>query len=540
MRTVKVLMPSKPTYEELARRVKSLQQQTLVLQEMEKAIGQSEHRLKAVFEANPDPMVVYNRQGHPQLLNPAFTKIFGWTMDDLRDRSIPFVPEDEKKITYNKIIELYDKGTPLAFETSRFTKSGELRRTLVSAALIKDARGQAVGMVANLRDITDQKKLEEQFQQTKKIEAIGQLAGGVAHDFNNMLSPIIGYAEILMMDLDPGQTAYRQVGEIKKAAERSRDLVQKLLAFSRKQTLNLKIVNLGQIIEGLWVLLERALREDIELVFKPGPDPCLIKADTGQLEQILMNLAVNARDAMAGGGRLVIETGVQSLEPEFCALQADLKPGRYVVLSVADTGSGMDAETRQHIFDPFFTTKGQSGTGLGLATVYGIVKQHEGAVTVKSQKGQGTVFNIFFPAADGQMDRPNPAAAARAGLVGFETILVVEDNHMVRDLACHILRRSGYTVIDAANGPAALELVARHGARPKLLLTDVIMPDMNGKQVYQELARICPGIKVLYMSGYADSIIANHGVLDENVNLIPKPFTMGDLAAAVRRVLDAQ
>jgi len=532
-------MAPKPTYEELYQRVQALERQAPVLQEMEKAIGDSEHRLKAVFDANPDPMVVYNRQGHPQMLNPAFTKVFGWNLDDLRNRTIPFVPEDQKKISFDKISELYKTGRPLTFETSRLTKSGGLVHTIISAALIEDARGQATGMVVNLRDVTAQKKFEEQFQQTKKIEAIGQLAGGVAHDFNNMLSPIIGYTEILMMDLEPAEPAYRYIGEIKKAAERSRDLVQKLLAFSRKQTLNLQVVNLGQIVSGLLVFLERILREDIELIFKACPAPCLIRADMGQMEQILMNLAVNARDAMAQGGKLTIDIGTQDLDRESCAGQPDFAPGSYVVLSVADTGSGMDAQILEHIFDPFFTTKGQGGTGLGLATVYGIVKQHDGAITVESQRGQGTVFRVYFPAVAGRADAVHTPDAADGNLSGSETILVVEDNHMVRNLACDMLRRRGYTVLDAANGPAALDMVLQDGARPQLLLTDVIMPDMNGKQLYQKIAQAFPEIRVLYMSGYTDSVIASHGVLDDGVSLIPKPFTMAGLAAAVRRALDA-
>ena len=532
-------MPHRPTYEELTRRIEALEQKTRALQEMEKALRNSEHRLKAVFVANPDPMIVYNTLGHPQLLNPAFTKVFGWTLDDLRDRTIPFVPEDQQGIARNKIRELYKTGSPLTFETKRLTKAGDVRHTIVSAALIRDADGQATGIVVNLTDITEQKKLEEQLQQTKKIEAIGQLAGGVAHDFNNMLSPIIGYAELLMMDLGQEHNARRQLGEIKKAAERSRDLVQKLLAFSRKQTLNLKVVNLGRIVEGLLVLLEHTLREDIELIFKPGPEACLINADVGQMEQILMNLTVNARDAMSGGGRLVIETGAQDLDSTYLDNHPDLVSGRYVVLSVSDTGSGMDAQICQHIFDPFFTTKGQGGTGLGLATVYGIVKQHGGSITVESEKGRGTRFRIFFPAAGEMVQADDPPAEARHSQGGCETILVVEDNAMVRELACDILKRNGYAVISAANGPRALELVVRQTPGIDLLLTDVVMPDMNGKQLYQKLIEFYPGLKVLFMSGYTASVIASQGVLDDGINLISKPFTISDLVATVRRVLDA-
>ena len=299
------------------------------------------------------------------------------------------------------------------------------------------------------------------------------------------------------------------------------------------------MVNLAHIVDGLLVFLERTLREDIELIFKPCAEPCLVKADMGQVEQILMNLAVNARDAMAKGGKLSIGISAQDLDGVFCDRQPDLKPGRYVVLSVADTGTGMDAQTRRHIFDPFFTTKGQGGTGLGLATVYGIVKQHGGAITVESERGQGTVFKIFFPAVDGLADAVDESVAAVGDHTGTETILVVEDNNMVRRLACDILRRLDYTVVDAANGQAALELIAREGVRPHLLLTDVIMPDMNGKQLYQHLARTFPGMRVLYMSGYTGSVIADHGVLDDTISLISKPFTISGLTAAVRRILDA-
>ncbi len=388
------------------------------------------------------------------------------------------------------------------------------------------------------RDITRQRELEERFQQAQRLESVGRLAAGVAHDLNNLLSPVLGYAEILMEDLsDPEPLG--KVREIVKAAQGSRDLIRQLLAFGRKQILEVTVVDLREVVRETVGLLRRTLRENIALEIHLAASPCAVTADRGQLAQVLTNLAVNAEDAMPDGGTLTIEVGVTRLDEAYCKEHTGAQPGEHAMLAVSDTGLGMDDEIRAHIFEPFFTTKNEKGTGLGLATVYGIVKQHGGNIWVYTEPVRGTTFKVYLPATEAAaQERPAKPAPAAETSPGGETVLVVEDNEMVRNLASAVLRRQGYTVLSAAEGRRAMDLLAAHAGPVHLLLTDVVMPDMDGRDLSRRAAVHYPDLKVLFMSGYTENVIARHGVLDEGVHFIQKPFSIRSLAGKVREILN--
>lgn len=382
----------------------------------------------------------------------------------------------------------------------------------------------------------EKSQMEAQFHQAQKMESVGRLAGGVAHDLNNLLSPILGYGEMLLTEFSAGDHRKESVKQIVNAGERARDLVRQLLAFSRKQILELKPVDLNNVLTGFEKLLRRTIREDVDIKFIPAASLPHIRGDVSQLEQVIMNLMVNAQDAMPDGGVLSIETDVIQLDAGYSAALHDVAPGRYVMMAVSDTGYGMDDETQARIFEPFFTTKEKGkGTGLGLATVYGIVRQHGGGIRAFSKPGLGTTFKIYLPAMEttGRLAETAPAIPAE-DLCGNETILLVEDSLAVRNMAEVLLKRQGYTVLVAENGAKALSGLERHEGPVHLLLTDVIMPGMNGKDLFDLAFAKNPGLKVLYMSGYMDNEISRCGVLDEGVQFIQKPFSAQALVAKVR------
>jgi PAS domain S-box-containing protein len=384
----------------------------------------------------------------------------------------------------------------------------------------------------------ERRSLELQLIQSQKLDAIGRLAGGVAHDFNNLLTGIQGYAEMIEMSLRPGDPLLEDLGEIQSAAGRASDLTQQLLAFSRRQTIDPRPLDLGQVVRQSKKMLGRLIGEQIELLLQPGDDLWQVQADPHQLEQVLLHLALNARDAMPDGGRLVLETRNVSLGQDASLIHPECAPGDYVRLTVTDSGEGMDADTLEHIFEPFFTSREQGqGLGLGLSTVYGIVHQNGGWISVSSERGLGSTFNIFLP----RLETAQPAVVAErrdASLGGQETILLVEDETMVLRLASKILGRHGYRVLEADSGSDALLLAHRHQGPIHLLLTDVVMPTMNGQQLYQQLLEILPDLRVLYTSGYSDNIIAHHGVLQEGTNFVAKPFTVASLLKKVRLALN--
>lgn len=381
---------------------------------------------------------------------------------------------------------------------------------------------------------------EQQVRLFQKMESIGRLAGGVAHDLNNLLTPILGYGELLLEGLGPDGKQREFADEIVRAGLQARGLVRQLLAFSRKQTLEYKPVNLNKAVAGFEKLLRRTIREDIEIEIIRSPDIHTVMADIGQIEQVIMNLAVNAADAMPDGGTLTIETALVDLDEEYAATHQDVKPGTYAMLAVSDTGCGMDDEAREHLFEPFFSTKGEQGTGLGLATVYGIVKQHGGNIRVDSEPGKGATFKVYLPVSEEAQKEEKTGEVTATDLKGSETVLLAEDNEQVRRLARDILKRQGYTVLVAENGPEALTILASPEDPVHLLLTDVVMPEMNGKELFDKGAEKHADLKVLYMSGYPGNVIAHRGVLDEGVAFIQKPFAVQALAAKVREVLDGK
>jgi len=391
-------------------------------------------------------------------------------------------------------------------------------------------------------DVTERRALEQQLRQSQKMEAVGRLAGGIAHDFNNLLMVISGYSEFLLDRLGPDPALRGPAQEIAGAAQRASTLTRQLLAFSRKQMLAPKILDLNEVVTENLKMLTRVIGEDIDLVMVPATTLGAVRADAGQIDQVIMNLAVNARDAMPSGGKLTIETSNVSLDEEYARYHAPLRPGNYVMLSISDTGLGMDSETQSHIFEPFFTTKGPKGTGLGLSTVYGIVKQSGGYIWVYSQPAKGTTFKIYLPRVADRAE--SPAQIVSSGEPAFiepgtETILLAEDEANLRYLARQFLEKQGYKVIEAADGAVAMQIAVAHEGVIHLLLTDVIMPGMNGRELAQRISEIRPQTKVLYMSGYTENVIGHNGTLDAGVRLLQKPFTLRDLKIKVREVLDS-
>lgn len=409
------------------------------------------------------------------------------------------------------------------------------------AVVICDETGRPRHWQGVLLDITEAKQAEDKFLQAQKVEAIGQLAGGVAHDFNNILTAITGYSELTQRHLASDDPIRHNIEEIRKAADRAAGLTRQLLAFSRKQTLQPKVIALNAVLVDMDKMLRRLIGEHIDLVALPGLDLGRVKVDPAQIEQILINLAVNARDAMPYGGSLTIETKNATLDAAYARTHADVAPGRYVMLAVSDTGVGMTDEVKTHLFEPFYTTKGiGKGTGLGLATCYGIVKQSSGHIAVYSEPGRGTTFKIYLPLVDAEADALQDATSDTLVLGGQETVLLVEDEQAVREMATLVLGELGYYVLAAANGVEALEVLAqRDGTGCDLLVTDVVMPRMGGRELAAELAAKHPGVKVLFTSGYTDDAIVHHGVLEPGIAFLQKPYTTAALAGKIRSILDA-
>jgi two-component system, cell cycle sensor histidine kinase and response regulator CckA len=405
---------------------------------------------------------------------------------------------------------------------------------------LRSRDGELQGAICMALDITDRKQLEEQLRQAQKMEAVGRLAGGIAHDFNNLLMVIQGYADLLAERLPQGDPLRRNAEQIQTASQRATSLTRQLLAFSRKQMLAPKVLNVHAVVADMEKILRRLIGEDVQLETTSAPDLGLIKADRSQIEQVILNLAVNARDAMPAGGRLAIETANAELDASFAHPPAVLSPGKYVMLAVTDNGCGMDADTQAHIFEPFFTTKEKGkGTGLGLATVYGIVKQSGGYVWVYSEPGRGTSFKVYLPRIEEETALPRiefPADAS-ANPRGSETVLLVEDEKGVRELAREYLQMIGYRVIEAENGHAALEQAAMHDGQIHLLMTDVVMPGISGRELSERVQAVRPDIRVLYMSGYTDQAVVHHGILESDAVLLQKPFTLNALALKLREIL---
>jgi len=394
-------------------------------------------------------------------------------------------------------------------------------------------------VIQQLTDITEKKRIDEQLHQAQKMESVGRLAGGVAHDFNNMLGVILGHTELALLQADENHDLHEDLKEIQKAAKRSADITKQLLAFARKQTISPRQLDLNDTVESMLNMLRRLIGEDIDLVWKPSAHLWSVKMDPSQIDQILANLCVNARDAIDGVDKLTIETGKKTFDREYCNEHTGFVPGDFVLLAVSDNGCGMDKEVLDKLFEPFFTTKDVGkGTGLGLATIYGIVKQNNGFINVYSEPGQGSTFKIYLPRifTDEDTDTLVPEKKAAAG--GTETILLVEDEPSILRMTRMMLSKKGYSVLPAATPIEAVEKARNHSGPIDMLMTDVVMPEMNGRDLSGKITDLYPDIRLLFMSGYTANVIAHQGVLDDGVVFIQKPFSMGDLIEKVRKVLD--
>jgi two-component system cell cycle sensor histidine kinase/response regulator CckA len=500
----------------------------------------AEERFQKAFNANPEPITIATvAEGRYIDVNESFLRVTGYEREEVIGRTsleLKFWERPEDRARFFEILK--KQGSVRNLEITYLTKSGERRTGLDSAEVIEVAGEKCV--IAIFRDFTEQKFLEKQLRQAQKMEAVGQLAGGIAHDFNNLLGVIIGYSEILEERLDRNHPLRPKAAQIKKAGQSAAGLTRQLLAFSRQQMLEPKVLDLNAILADTLKMLQRLIGEDIELITIPGPALGRVKVDPGQIEQIVMNLVVNARDAMPQGGRLIITVANAKMDEVTIRQHPGAVPGSYVMLTVSDTGCGMDQETQTRIFEPFFTTKEVGkGTGLGLSTVYGVVKQSGGYISVYSEPGRGTTFKIYFPRIEEAMTASEPDTSGKEIGRGRETILLVEDAQALRELAHELLEDSGYTVLEAADGADAIRVAEQYRQPILLLITDVVMPGMDGRKLAGHMAHSYPGMKVLYMSGYTADAIAHHGVLDSGLVLLQKPFTRESLNRKVREVLES-
>jgi two-component system, cell cycle sensor histidine kinase and response regulator CckA len=505
----------------------------------ETALGRSEATYRSLVEDSPFAIFRSTPDGRLLAVNPALVSMLGYGSEAQllqcnMARDIYVDPAERER----RVAEVMARGS-LTTEAVWRRRDGKTITVRAIERVVRDAQGNVEYFNAMAEDITEHRLLEDRLRQAQKMEAIGRLAGGVAHDFNNLLTGILGCADLLMETLGPDAPGRDDVAEIRKAAVRAADLTRQLLAFSRQQVLAPQVLDLNALVGNMEKMLKRLIGEHIELRAALAPELGAVKADAGQLEQVIVNLAVNARDAMPDGGRLTIETRNAQLDATYVEEHTPVVPGAYVLLAVTDSGTGMDAETKSHIFEPFFTTKELGkGTGLGLATVFGVVKQSGGYVWVYSEPGQGTTFKIYLPRVAETPTAAAPRAAAPASLRGSETILLVEDDETVRGLTRRLLVARGHTVVLASQGEEALQLAQRHAGRIHLLVTDVVMPGMSGRELADRMQALLPGIKVLFLSGYTDDAIVRHGVLEPGVAFLQKPFAADALARKVREVLD--
>lgn len=514
-----------------------VRERTEELLEANRALRDSEQQYRLLFESNPHPMWVFDQQTLAFLaVNDAAVRHYGYSRDEFRDLTIKDIRPPEDVQALQEHLEARPPGRGSAGTWRHQKKDGTVITVEITSHDLVWQHGPARMVLAV--DVTERRSLERQLQQAQKMEAVGHLAGGVAHDFNNLLGVILGYSELLLTHASLQGPARNQLLEIKKAGERAATLTRQLLAFSRKQIIEPVVLDLNALVADMSKLLHRLIGEDIKLVTVLSPSLGRVKADPGQLEQVVMNLAVNARDAMPNGGKLTIETANMELDEEYAHKHVTVVPGPYVLLAVSDTGVGMDEATKSRIFEPFFTTKEDGkGTGLGLATVYGIVKQSGGSIWVYSEPGRGTSFKIYLPLVSMPVSPPRNAEALHAP-GGQETVLVVEDAEAMRKMTCDFLLSRGYTVLEAKDGPEAIGLAASHPGQIHLLVTDLVMPGMNGRELAEQLCATYENLRVLYISGYTGDAVVRLGILDGAAAFLQKPFTLHSLASKVREVLD--
>ena len=518
--------------------------QLLLRAEMERANA----RFHALLEAAPDAVVALNRQGEIELVNAQTEQFFGYERTELVGKSIAaLIPEslseEQEAFSIGPVPCEFQGSTGIGLELRGRRKDGTEFPAEITVSPV-EADGESI-LIAVIRDVTERhqheealRESEERLRQAQKMEAIGLLAGGIAHDFNNLLTVINGFSELLSVDPNhPARATFAT--EIYNAGQRAASLTAQLLAFSRRQVLQPEVLDLNGVVASMDSLLRRIIGEDIDFSVRLDPRLELVEADPGQLGQVILNLAANARDAMPHGGKLMIETANVTVDDGYLARHELPRNGPHVVLAVSDTGIGMDAETQQRMFEPFFTTKTPGhGTGLGLSTVYGIVKQTGGDVWVYSEPGLGTTFRIYLPVYEGDAREAEDSGEHLPMARGDETVLIVEDEPSVRGLACAALLAQGYNVLDASGGVEALEICAKHPNSIDLVITDLVMPAMSGRQLAGNIARLRPNSKILYMSGYTDDVAVRHGLVGPSFEFLQKPFTRTTLAQKVRNVLD--
>jgi PAS domain S-box-containing protein len=519
--------------------------------EVEEALRKSEERFSLAMEASKDGIWDWDLTTGEIYCSPSLTSMLGYDSNDVIESVDQWQelihPDDRHKAYRSNFDCVHNLTDSFEVEYRMQTQDGGWKWIVGRGKVVqRDASGTALRIVGTHRDNTDHKRavaeketLQAQLHQSQKMESVGRLAGGVAHDFNNMLGVILGHTELALLQANENHDLYGDLKEIQKAAQRSADVTKQLLAFARKQTISPKQLDLNDTVESMLNMLRRLIGEDIDLVWQPDSHIWPVKMDPSQIDQILANLCINARDAISGVGKLTIETGRHTFDEEYCNDHPGFIPGDFVLLAVSDNGSGMDKETLDNLFEPFFTTKEVGkGTGLGLATIYGIVKQNNGFINVYSEPGQGSTFKIYLRrlVADEEEDKAVLQKKAAAG--GTETILLVEDEPTILRMTRMMLERKGYSVLSAATPAEAIELAKTHSDAIHCLMTDVVMPKMNGRDLAGQITALYPGIRLLFMSGYTADVIAHQGILDDGVAFIQKPFSMADMTEKVREVLD--
>ena len=512
--------------------------------ESEKALRASEAAFRGLFESAPDAIVLVNEDGRITLVNAHAESIFGYARKELIGKPVEMLlPERfrERHIGHRTAFQANPTIRRMGVGIELFALRKDGVEIPVEVTLSPLRTNEHTEILSIIRDVSERKQLELQLSQSQKMEAIGRLAGGVAHDFNNHLGVIIGYSELLLDRLPPGDPLRKSATMIREAGQRSASLTRQLLAFSRRQIFEPKVLDLNTVVSDIDSMLRPLIGEDVELVTLLDPSLGKLRADPAQVDQIIMNLAVNARDAMPHGGRLILQTSNADLDEAYASKHATVKPGHYVMLAVSDNGTGMDKQTQEKIFEPFFTTKEKGhGTGLGLSMVYGIVKQSGGYIWVYSELGQGTTFKIYLPRMDQDVADASAEPVLRPASTGQEIVLVVEDEGMLRELFCEFLRESGYTVLAAGTGEEAVEISSRHQGPIHLLLTDAVMPGIRGRELAHSLEQRRPDMKVLFVSGYTDDSVLRGGLVQPGTAFLQKPFSRGALTRKVRAVLDGE
>ena len=534
---------------ELAQTNEKMQIEIAERKRTEEALRESEERFRELYDDAPVGYHELDDEGRITSVNRTELEMTGYVHDDMLGQPIWTFDADEETAR-QQVLALLAGLPPSARDRERIfrRKDGTTFPVLIEDRLLRNEAGRIVGIRATIQDITERKdaeekmdSLQEQLRQSQKMEAVGRLAGGIAHDFNNLLTVIQGHCEISLLQFRGNNPLREDIVEIKKAADRAGNLTRQLLAFSRRQIMEMKVIDLNSLLRELEKMLRRVMGEDVELVTVLDEHLGKIKVDPGQMEQVVLNLAINARDALPSGGKFILETANVRLDEQYARSHIGVEPGHFVTLSVTDTGSGMSPQVKERLFEPFFTTKEKGkGTGLGLSTVYGIIKQSSGNIRVYSEPGHGSTFRIYLPRVDQETDSLSRRDDAVSMLYGNETVLLVEDEPSVRGLAARVLRNQGYEVLEAVNGDEALQIANRHKGKIDLLLTDVVMPQIGGKELYDQLKPMRADLKVLFTSGYTETAILHQGELPPGVAFLQKPFSPIFLTHKVREILDPQ